>query len=170
MYTFVVVVQLLSSVWLCNPMDCSTPSSPVLHYLPEFAQIHVHWVGNAIPPSSSVIPFSSCLQFFPTSVSFPMSRLFASGGQITGVSASASVLPMKIQGWFPLGWTGWISLLSKGLLRVFSSTTAQKHQFFGAQPSLWSNPHIQTWLMENHSFCRPLLAKWCLCFLIHEAS
>ena len=77
--------------------------------------------------SSSVIPFSSCLQSFPASGSFPMSQLFASGGQNIGVSASASVLPMNIQGWFPLGWTGWISLQSKGLLRVFSNTTVQKH-------------------------------------------
>ena len=83
--------------------------------------------------SSSVIPFSSCLQSFLASGSFPMSQLFASGGQSTGVSASASVLPMNIQDWFPLGWTGWISLLFKGLSRVFSNTTVQKHQFFGAQ-------------------------------------
>ena len=86
--------------------------------------------------SSSVIPFSSCLQSFPASGSFPMSQFFPSGGQSTGVSASASVLPMNIQDWFPLGWTGWISLQSKGLSRVFSNTTVQKHWFFGAQPSL----------------------------------
>ena len=86
--------------------------------------------------SSSAIPFSSCLQSFPTSGSFQMSHLFASGGQSTGVSASTSVLPMNIQDWFPLGWTGWISLQSKGLSRVFSNTTVQKHQFFCAQLSL----------------------------------
>ena len=86
--------------------------------------------------SSSVIPFSSCLQSFPTSGSFQMSQLFTSGGQSIGVSASASVLPMNIQDWSPLGWTGWISLQSKGLSRVFSNTTVQKHQFFGAQLSL----------------------------------
>ena len=86
--------------------------------------------------SSSVIPFSSCLQSFPASRSFQMSQLFTSGGQSTGVSASASVLPMNIQDWSPLGWTGWISLQSKGLSRVFSNTTVQKHQFFGAQLSL----------------------------------
>ena len=85
---------------------------------------------------SSVIPFSSCLQSFPASRFFPMSQLFTSGGQHIGASASASVLPMSIQGWFPLGLTGLISLLPKGLLRVFSSTTVQKHQFFGVQPSL----------------------------------
>ena len=82
--------------------------------------------------SSSVIPFSSCLQSFPASGSFPVSQFFASGGQSIGASASASVLPMNISDWFPLGWTGWISLLSKGLSRVFSNTTVQKHQFFGA--------------------------------------
>ena len=83
--------------------------------------------------SSSVIPFSSCFQSFPASGSFPMSQFFASGGQSTGVSASASVLPMNIQDWFPLWWTGWISLQSKGISRVFSNTTVQKHQFFGTQ-------------------------------------
>ena len=86
--------------------------------------------------SSSVIPFSSLLQSFPASGSFPMSQFFPSGSQSTAVSASASVLPMNIQDWFPLGWTGWISLQSKGLSRVFSSTTVQKHQFFSAQLSL----------------------------------
>ena len=92
--------------------------------------------------SSSVVPFSSSLQSFPESGSFQMSQFFTWGGQSTGVSASASVLPMNIQDWFPLGWTGWISLQSKGLLRVFSNTTVQKHQFFGAQPSSQSNFHI----------------------------
>ena len=86
--------------------------------------------------SSSVVPFSSCPQSFPASGSFQMSQIFASGGQNIGVSTSASVLPMNIQGWFPLGWTGWISLQSKGLSRVFSNTTVQKHQFFGTQLSL----------------------------------
>ena len=92
--------------------------------------------------SSSVIPFSSCLQSFPASGSFPVSQLFASGDQSIGVSPSASVLPMSIQDWLPLGWTGWISLLSKGPSRVFSNTTVQKHQFFGAQLFLWSNSHL----------------------------
>ena len=99
--------------------------------------------------SSSVVPFSSHLQAFPASGSFPMSQFFASGGQSIGVSASASVLPMNIQDWFPLGLTDWISLLSKGLSRVFSSTTVQKHQFFSTPPSLWSNSHIHTWLLEK---------------------
>ena len=99
---------------------------------------------------SSVIPFSSCLQSFPVSGSFLRSWLFASGGQSTGASASALVLPMNIQDWFSLGWTGWISLQSEGLSRVFFSTTVQKHQFFGgAQPPLWSSYHIHTWLLEK---------------------
>ena len=130
-------------------MDCSTQGLSVLHYLPEFAQIHVHWVNDTIRPcQSSVVPFSSCPQSFPAWGSFPMSWLFASGGQSIGASASASVLPMNIQGWFPLGLTGLIFLLSKGLSRVFSSTLAP--QIFSAQPSLWSNSHISTWLLDNH--------------------
>ena len=99
--------------------------------------------------SSSVVPFSSCLQSFPPSGSFPMIQFFASGGQSIGVSASISVLPMNIQDWFPLGWTSWISLQSKGLSRVFPNTTVQKHQFFGTQLSLWSNSHIHPWLLEK---------------------
>ena len=99
--------------------------------------------------SSSVIPFFSCLQSFPESGSFPMSQFFALVGQSIGVSASASVHPMAIQDWFSLGLIGSISLLSKGLSRVFSDTAVQKYQFFGAQPSLWSNSHIHTWLLEK---------------------
>ena len=101
--------------------------------------------------SSSVVPSSSCPQSFPASGSFPVSWFFTSGGQRLRASASASVLPMNIQDWFPLGFTGLI-LLSKRLWRVFSSTTVWKHQFYGAQPSLWSNSHIRTWLLEKHSF------------------
>ena len=102
--------------------------------------------------SFSVVPFSSSLQSFPAAGSFPMSQFFTSGGQSIGVSAS--VLPMNIQDWFPLGWTGLIFLQSKGLSRVFSNTTVQKHQFFGTQLSLWFNSHIHTWLLyeKNHSF------------------
>ena len=99
--------------------------------------------------SSSVIPFSSCLQSFPTSGFFPVSQFFASGSQRFGVSTSASVLSMNIQDWFPLGWIGLISLQSKGLLRVFSNTTVQKHQFFGVQLSSQSNSHIPTWPLEK---------------------
>ena len=99
--------------------------------------------------SFSVVTFSPHFQSFPESVSFQMSQFFASGGQSIGVSASASVLPMNIQDWFSLWWTGLISLQSKGLLRVFSNTTVQKHQFFSTQLSLWSNSHIHTWLLEK---------------------
>ena len=125
------------------------------------------WYHSTI--SSFVVPFSSCPQSFPASGSFLMSQLFASGGQSIGISASASVLPMNIQSWFPLGLTSLISLQSKGLARVFSSTTVWKHQFFSTQPSLWSNSHIRTWLLEKPQLWPygPLLAKWCLCFLIH---
>ena len=98
---------------------------------------------------SSVTHFSSCPQSFPSSGSFPMRQLLTWGGQTIRVSASASVLPMNTQDWSPLGWTGWISLQSKGLSRVFSNTTVQKHQFFGAQPSSQSNSHIHTWLLEK---------------------
>ena len=105
------------------------------------------WCHPAI--SSSVVPFSSCPQSLPASGSFPMSQPFAWGGQSIGVSASASVLPMKTQDWSPLGWTGWISLQSKELSRVFFNTTVQKHEFFRAQLSLYSNSHIHIWLPEK---------------------
>ena len=105
------------------------------------------WCHPAV--SSSVVPFSSCLQSLPASGSFPMSQLFSWGGQSFGVSASASVLPMNIQDWSPLGWTNWISLQSKGLSRVFSNTTVQKHQFCGTQLSSQSNSHILTWPLEK---------------------
>ena len=105
------------------------------------------WCHPAI--SSSVIPFSSSPQSLPASGSFPMSQLFAWGGQNIGVSASASVPPMNTQDWSPLGWTGWTSFQSKGLSRVFSKTTVQKHQFFGAQLSSQSNSHIHTWPLEK---------------------
>ena len=109
--------------------------------------------------SSSITP--SCPQSFPASGSFPISQLFASGVRSIGVSAPTSVLPINIQGWFSLGLTGLISLLSKGLTRVFSSTTIWKHQFFSPQPSLWSNSHIHTWLLEKPQLWLdgPLLAK-----------
>ena len=105
------------------------------------------WCHPAI--SSSVVPFSSCPQSLPVSESFPMTQLFTWGGQSTGVSALASFPPKKSQGWFPSEWTGWNSLQSKGLSRVFSNTTVQKHQFFGAQPSSQSNSHIHTWPLEK---------------------
>ena len=134
---------------LCDPMDCSTSGFPVHHQLPEFAQTHPlsQWCHPTI--SSSVVLFSSCLQSFPESVSFPTSQLFTSGGQSIEASDSASNLPMNIQGWFPSRLTGLISLLSKGLSRVFSNTTVQKHQFFSIQLSSQSNSHIHTWPLEK---------------------
>ena len=107
----------------------------------------IPWCHPAI--SSSVVPFSFCPQSLPASESFPMSQLFAWGGQSTGVSALASFLPKNIQDWSPLEWTGWISLQFKGLSRVFSNTTVQKHQFFSAQLSSQSNSHIHTWPLEK---------------------
>ena len=107
---------------------------------------------ESVMPSSHLIlavPFSSCPQSLPASGSFPMSQLFAPGVQSIGVSVSTSVLPMNTQDWCPLGWTGWISLQSKGLSGVFSNTIVQEHQFFSAQRSLWSNSHIHTWLLEK---------------------
>ena len=136
---------------LCDPMNRSTPGLPVHHQLPP--RVHSdsrpssQWCHPAI--SSSVIPFSSCPQSLPASESFPMSQLFTWGGQSTGVSALASVLPKKSQGWSPSVWIGWIALQSKGLSRVFSNTTVQNHQFFGAQPSSQSNSHIHTWPQEK---------------------
>ena len=138
---------------ICDPMDCSMPDFPVLHHLQEFAQTHVYWVDDDIQPSHPLLPpFSSCPQSFPESGSFPVSWLFTSGGQSIGASSSASVLPMNIQGWYPLGLTDLISLLSKRLSRVFFSTTVQKHHFFSTQPSLWgvailsiSSSKSETW-------------------------
>ena len=134
---------------LCDPMDCSTPGLPVHHQLPESTQTHVHQVGDAIQPSH---PLSS-----PSPPAHNPSQhqgLFqwvnsAWGGQSIGVSASTSALPMNIQDWSPLGWTGWIALQSKGLSRVFSNTTVQKQQFFHAQLSSQSNSHIHTWPLEK---------------------
>ena len=135
---------------LCDPMKCSMPGFSVLYYLPKIVQTHAHWVNDAIQPVHPLLsPSPLAPQSFPASGSFPVSRLFTSGGQNTSASASASVLPMNIQDWFPLGLTGLISLSSKGLSRVFSSTTVWKYQFFGTEPSLWSNSHICTWLLEK---------------------
>ena len=142
------LVQLFSRVQLfVTPVDCSMPGLCIHYLFPEFTQTHVHWVSDAIQPS--VVPFSFSLQSFPASGSFQISQLFASGGQSVGVSASTSVLPMNTQDWSPLRCTGWISLQSKGLSRVFSDTTVQKHKFFGAQLSLSSNSHIHMWPLEK---------------------
>ena len=124
-----------SCLTLCNPMDHSTPGLPVHHQLLEFTQTRVHSVSDAIQPPRP-LPSPSPPQSFPASGSCQMSQLFTSGGHSIGVSASTSVLPKNIQDWYPLGWTCWISLQSKGLSRVLSNTTVQKHQFFGAQLSL----------------------------------
>ena len=121
---------------LCNPMNCSKPDIPVHHQFPEFTQTHVHRVSDAIQPSHPLSSPSSPAPNPSQHQSFPMSQLFTSGGQSIGVAASAAVLPMNIQDWSPLGWTGWISLQSKGLSRVFSNTAVQKHQFFSVQLSL----------------------------------
>ena len=141
------VAQSCPTLW--DPMNPSTPGLPVHYQLQEFIQTHwliSQWCHPAI--ASSAIPFSSCPQSLPALESFPMSQLFAWGGQRTG-AALASFLPKKSQGWSPSEWTGWISLQSKGLSRVFSNTTVQKHQFFGAQLSSQSNSHICTWPLEK---------------------
>ena len=124
-------------------LPCPSPSPRVCSNSCPLSQ----WYHPTI--SSPVTPFSSCPQSFPASGSFPVSQLFTSGCQNIGASASASVLPMNIQGRFPLGFTGLISLQTKGLSRVFPSTTVQKHQFFGSQLSLWSNSHIHIWLLKK---------------------
>ena len=134
---------------LCDPMNCRMPGLSVHHQIPEFTQTHVHRVSDAIQPSHPLLS-----PFPPTPdpsqhQSFPMSQPFAWGGQSAGVSALASFLPKKSQGWSPSEWTSWISLQSKGLSRVFSNTTVQKHQFFGTQPSSQSNSHIHTWPQEK---------------------
>ena len=152
---FAVVVQSLSHVWLSvTPWTAAGQASLVKDTSPSpkvcLNSCPLSW-GRHTTISSSVIPFSSCLQSFPVSGSFLMSLLFASSGQSIAASALASVLPMNIQGWFPLVLTSLISLLSKGLSRVFSSTTVWKHLFFSTQLSLWSNPHIHTY-WKNHSF------------------
>ena len=142
--------QLLSRVWLFVTHEsqhvrppCPSPT-PGVH---PASRPSSQWCHPAI--SSSGVPFSSCPQSFPASESFPMSQLLAWGGQSTGVSALASFLPKKSQGWSPSEWTAWISWQSKGLSRIFSNTTVQKHQFFGAQPSSQSNSHIHTWPQEK---------------------
>ena len=141
-----------SCLTLCDPMDYSTPGFPVHHQLPELAQTHVHPVGDATNHLIICHPLLLLPSIFPSIrvfFFFPMSQFFPSGGQSIGASASASVLPLHIQDWFPLELIGLISLQSKGLSRVFSNITFQKHQFFSAQLSLWSNSHIHTWPLEK---------------------
>ena len=137
--------------------SCPTLWDPRKHARPHYPSPSPRACSKLFPLSQwchptisfSVIPFSSCSRSFPTWGSFLMSQLFALGSQSIRASASASVLPMNIQDWFPLGWTGWTTLKSKRLSRIFSNTTVQKHQFFDGQPSLWSNFHIYTWLLEK---------------------
>ena len=142
-------VQSLSRVWLfATPWIATRQAS--LSITNSQSSLRLMSIETVMPAiSSSVVPFSSCPQSLPESGSFPMSQLFAWGGQSTGVSALASFLPMNTQDWSPLEWTDWISLQSKGLSRVFSNITVQKHQFFGAQPSSQSNSHIHTWPQEK---------------------
>ena len=147
----VAVVQSLSHVWLFETPWAAACQASLSFIIAQSS------LSNSCPSSqwchptisSSVVPFFSHLQSFPASGSFPVSQLFASVGQSIGVSASVSVPPMNTQDWSPLEWTGWISLQSKGLSRVFSSTRIWQHQFFGVQPSLWSNSHMHTWLLEK---------------------
>ena len=127
---------------LCDSVECSTPGFSVLHHFLKLAQVHVHCLGDAIQPSHPPMPSSSALNL---SQHQGLSLMFASAEKNTGVSTSASVLPTSIQGWFPLRSTGLMSLLSKGLSGVFSSTTVRRHQFFGTLPSLLSNSHNRMW-------------------------
>ena len=157
--TVVRLLLLFSHVWLCSHMDCSMPGFPVFNHLQQFVQTHIHWVGDAIQPSH---PLSS-----PFPCAFNLSQYHGVCQWIgslhslalhQSMSASASVLPMNIQDWFPLGFPGLISLLSKGLSRVFCSTTVWRHQLFSTQPFLLSNSHIHTLLLEKlyHWLYRPL--------------
>ena len=143
-----IVVQLLSHVWLCNPMDCSTLGFPVLHHLLELAQTHVHWVGNAIQPSHPLSAPSLTLNLSYNQGIFQ--RVGSLHQAAKELEHQSSVLPMNTQSWFHLGLTGLISLKSKGLSKVFSSTTIQKYQYFSAQPSLRSSAHICIWLLEKN--------------------
>ena len=134
---------------LCNPMNPSTPGLQVHHHLPEFTQTHVHRVSDASGHLILCRPLLLLLPIPPSVRVFSNESILRWGGQSTGVSASASFLPKKSQGWSPSEWTGWISLQSKGLSRVFSNTTVQNHQFFSAQLSSQSNSHIHTWPLEK---------------------
>ena len=150
---------------LCKPMDWSTPGFPVLH---NFRDLLKFMSSESVMLSDYLILCCPLLlpSIFP-SIFFPMSWSFASGGQRIGASASASVLPVNIQGWFPLGLTGFISLLSKGLSRAFSSTITQKHWFFSSQLSLWSSSHIHNDYWKNHSFGCIDLCWQPVCFLVY---
>ena len=148
-YQLFVVAQSLSHVWLCDPLDSSTPGFLGSSLSPGVCSHSCPLSWWCRPTISSVVPFSSCFQSSPASGSFPMSQFFTTGGQSIGASAFALVLLMNIQVCFPLGLTDLISQQSKGLSAVFSRTIVQNHQFFSDQPSLWSNSHICTWLLEK---------------------
>ena len=145
-YLPIIVVRSLSRsvTSLCDSVDCSTPDCSVLHCLREFAQI-LSIKSVMLRPSHPLLPLLHSPWSFPASGSFPARQFFISGGQSIGASTSESVLPMSIQGWFPLRLTGFISLLSKGLSGVFSSTTVRRHQLFGTLLSLQSSSHNRTW-------------------------
>ena len=146
-------VQLFSLVWLLWPHGLQHARFPCPSLNPGACSNSCSlswWCHPTI--SSSVIPFSSCLQSSAALGTFPLSHFFAAGGQIIWASASASVLPVNIQDWFPLGWTGLISLQSKGISGIFFKTTVQKHQFFGTPHYLWTNSHMCTWQWKNHNF------------------
>jgi len=140
-----------SCLTLCDPMNPSMPGLPVHHQLPESTQTHIHWVGDAIQPSHPLSSPSPALNPSQHQSLFQWVNSSHEVAKVTGVSALASFLPKNTQDWSPLGWTGWISLQSKGLSRVFSNTTVQKHQFFGAQLSSQSNSHIHTWQIRGKS-------------------
>ena len=144
-----VVVQSLSCVKLCNPWTAASRAS--LSFIISQSLLRLMSIESVMSLNHLIFccPLLLLPSLFPSIRGFPMSTPFASGGQSVGASASASGLPMNIQGWFPLGWTGWISLQPKGLSRVFSSTTVWKHLFFGTQPSIRSDSHIQTWILEK---------------------
>ena len=139
------VIQSCPSI--CNPMNCSTPGLP--HHSPEFAQVHVHCISDAIQPSHPLTLFSLCSQSFPATGTFPKSCPFTWDDQNTGASASATVLTVNIQGWSPLRLTGLISLQSKGRISVFSSTTVWRYKFFDILPSLWTSFHNRMWPLER---------------------
>ena len=151
-----ILCQSIFLLFSCSVVPDSLWPHGLLHTRPPCPSLFPGACSNSCPGrrwchptiATSVIPFS-CLHSFPASGSFPMSQYFASGGQNIGASASPPVLRMNIQGWFPFWLTGWISLQSKGLSRVFSNTTVWRHRFFGTQPSLWANSHNYIWLLEK---------------------
>ena len=146
---FIISSLILSCLTLCDPMDCSMPGFPVLYQFLKLAQTHAHRVGDAIQPSHPLYPLLLLPSIFPSIRVFSKESVLPISWPKYWSFSLASALPMNIQDWFPLGWTGLMILQSKGLSRVFSNTTVQKHQFFGAQLSFWLNSHIYTWPLEK---------------------